>query len=160
MTGHDELTTQGYDRFIQRLTRRLRIKISGLLGGGDDAEPYPYAHRLAHLPDLVGLVADLAVDDRVPEARRRLLVAALVYVMSTGDLLPEAVIGPVGMADDLVVVAQTLEAVLRAGPADLALGLWQGEGELEAVVQGVLADGEAMVGPTVWSRLPGWFEAT
>lgn len=159
MTGCDELTTQDFDRFIQRLTRRLRIRLSGL-SAGDGGEPYPYAHHLGQLPDLVELVADLAVDDRVPQARRRLLVAALVYVMSPGDLLPESIVGPVGFADDLVVVALAAGAILRGGPAEVARDLWRGDGELEAVLRGIVADGEAMVGPTVWSRLPTWADAT
>lgn len=159
MSGQDELSTQSYDRFIQRLTRRLRIRVSGL-SAGDGGEPYPFAHHLEQLPDLLEVVADLAVDDRVPQARRRLLVAAMVYVMSPGDLLPESIVGPVGFADDLVVVALAVEAVLRAGPAEVARGLWRGDTELEAVVRGIVADGEAMVGPTVWARLPTWADAT
>jgi uncharacterized membrane protein YkvA (DUF1232 family) len=159
VSGQDELSTQGYDRFIQRLTRRLRIRVSGL-AAGDGAEPYPYAHHLEQLPDLLELVADLAVDDRVPEERRRLLVAAMVYVLSPADLLPESIIGPVGLVDDLVVVARAVEAVLRVGPAEVARGLWRGEVELETVVRGILADGEAMVGPSVWARLPTWADAT
>lgn len=159
MSGQDELSAQSYDRFIQRLTRRLRIRVSGL-AAGDEAEPYPYAHHLEQLPDLLELVADLAVDDRVPEGRRRLLVAAMVYVLSPADLLPESIIGPVGLADDLVVVALAVEAVLRAGPAEVARGLWRGESGLDGVVRRIIVDGEAMVGPSVWARLPTWADAT
>jgi len=159
MTGYDELTEQEYGRFIGRLTRRLRIRVSGL-ATGDGGEPYPFAHHLERLPDLVELVAGLAVDERVPKARRRLLVAALVYVLSPGDLLPESIVGPVGFADDLVVVAQSVAAVLQAGPAEAALELWRGEGDIADVVRGIMADGEAMVGPTVWARLPTWAESS
>jgi uncharacterized membrane protein YkvA (DUF1232 family) len=51
-----------------------------------------------------------------PEVTRWLTAAAcLVYVLSPVDLLPEALLGPFGLADDVVVALIGLRAVFQRG---------------------------------------------
>ena len=59
-------------------------------------------------PDLTVLLARLLRDDRVPLARKAIAVAGVAYVLSPLDLLPSLLLGPVGMLDDLMIVAACL----------------------------------------------------
>jgi uncharacterized membrane protein YkvA (DUF1232 family) len=71
------------------------------------------------LPDLVRLVRRLAGDRSLPRGVRLRLWLLLAYLLCPVDLVPD-VIPVLGWADDVVVVAWALRAVVRrAGPAAL-----------------------------------------
>jgi uncharacterized membrane protein YkvA (DUF1232 family) len=72
------------------------------------------------LPDVLRLVRRLAADRSLPIATRVWLVLLLAYLVSPVDLVPD-VVPVLGYADDAVVVALVLRAVVRsAGPEPLA----------------------------------------
>ena len=69
------------------------------------------------LPDLVRLVRRLAADRSLPRGVRVRLILLLGYLLMPVDLVPDFV--PVlGYADDAVVVALALRAVVRRAGAD------------------------------------------
>ena len=70
---------------------------------------------LRALPDLVRLMARLAADPVLPRSAKVALAAAVVYLLSPIDLIPEflPVIGPL---DDVVVVALALRYAARRIP--------------------------------------------
>lgn len=71
------------------------------------------------LPDLVRLVRRLAGDGTLPRGVRVRLWLLLAYLLSPVDLVPDF-IPVIGWADDVVVVAWSLRAVVRrAGPEAL-----------------------------------------
>lgn len=71
------------------------------------------------LPSVVRLLGGLMRDARVSLVDRGLLVAAIVYVVSPLDLLPD-VLGVFGLTDDLFLLALVLHRLItRAGPAVL-----------------------------------------
>ncbi len=76
----------------------------------------PLASRL---PVHARIMAGLLQDSRVPASRKALLAAALGYVVSPLDLIPDRV-PLLGVLDDLVVAALALDAFL-AGVPDEAL---------------------------------------
>ena len=72
------------------------------------------ALRLA--PDILRLVRRLAADRALPRRSRLLLLGLLAYLLLPIDLVPD-VLPVVGYADDLVLIAVVLRAVVRsAGP--------------------------------------------
>ncbi len=72
------------------------------------------------LPDVLRLVKRLAGDRTLPRGVRVRLGLLLVYLASPVDLVPD-VLPVIGYADDAVVVALVLRAVVRrAGPDALA----------------------------------------
>ncbi len=72
------------------------------------------------LPDVLRLVQRLAGDRTLPRGVRIRLGLLLVYLASPVDLVPD-VLPVIGYADDAVVVALVLRAVVRrAGPDALA----------------------------------------
>ena len=85
------------------------------------------------LPDLVRLVRRLATDRSLPRGVRVRLWLLLVYLLSPVDLVPD-VVPLLGYADDVVVVALALRAVIRrAGPEAVARH-WPGDHRALGVV--------------------------
>lgn len=77
------------------------------------------------LPDLLRLIRNLAKDGSLPRRVRVYLVLLLVYLASPIDLVPDFI--PVlGYADDAVVVALALRAVVRSAGPDKVRDAWPG----------------------------------
>jgi uncharacterized membrane protein YkvA (DUF1232 family) len=78
------------------------------------------------LPDLVRLVRRLAADRRLPRGVRIRLWLLLAYLLMPIDVVPDFV--PVlGYADDAVVVALGLRAVVRSAGAEALTRHWPGD---------------------------------
>ena len=85
------------------------------------------------LPDLVRLVRRLAADRSLPRGVRLRLWLLLAYLLMPIDLVPD-VVPVLGYADDAVVVALALRAVVRRAGADALARHWPGDpGGLEVV---------------------------
>jgi uncharacterized membrane protein YkvA (DUF1232 family) len=85
------------------------------------------------LPDLVRLLRRLAVDRALPRGLRLRLWLLLAYLLSPLDLVPD-VLPVIGWADDVVVVAWALRAVVRRAGPDALARHWPGSPEGLAVV--------------------------
>jgi uncharacterized membrane protein YkvA (DUF1232 family) len=64
-------------------------------------------------------------------------VAGVAYVLSPLDLLPALLMGPVGLLDDLFVVAACLSRLLNHVHPDVVRGHWSGQGDALEVIQNV-----------------------
>ena len=81
--------------------------------------PTGWREALRLLPDVIRLLRRLVADPDLPRGVRIRLALLLVYLLLPIDLVPD-VIPVIGYADDAIVVALALRAVLRAaGPAAL-----------------------------------------
>jgi len=86
------------------------------------------------LPDLTVLLIRLTRDSRVPLGAKILAGAGVAYVLSPIDLLPEGLLGPVGLIDDLLVVSAVLSRLMESVHPDLVRSHWSGHGDaLEAI---------------------------
>lgn len=96
---------------------------------------------LRALPDIARLVARLAADPVLPTAAKVALAAAVLYLVSPVDLIPDFI--PVlGVLDDLLVAAILVDGILNYVDRGLVLKYWPGSAEsLERIarVAGVLA---------------------
>ncbi|GAA4360844.1 YkvA family protein [Paeniglutamicibacter cryotolerans] len=71
------------------------------------------------LPDVLRVIRRMAADKSVPGSVRIKLIMLLVYLLFPLDLVPDF-LPVIGHADDLIILAMTLRAVIRsAGPAAL-----------------------------------------
>jgi uncharacterized membrane protein YkvA (DUF1232 family) len=83
------------------------------------------------LPDLFALTAKLAMDGRVPMKDKGVLGVAVLYIISPVDLVPEALVGPVGLLDDLAVLAIALNRMKEgSGNPEIMRELWAGQGDV------------------------------
>jgi uncharacterized membrane protein YkvA (DUF1232 family) len=77
-------------------------------------------------PALATFLRRLSTDTRVPRAAKVALVAALLWVLSPVDLIPEF-LPVIGALDDVVVVVLALRYVGRRVPYAVILEAWPGE---------------------------------
>ncbi len=89
------------------------------------------------LPDLTVLLIRLTRDARVPLGAKILAGAGVAYVLSPVDLLPEGLLGPVGLIDDLLVVSAVLSKLLESVHPDLVRSHWSGHGDALDAIQRV-----------------------
>ena len=113
-----------YDRLRQRI---VQPESTGRTGARD---------LLLLLPDLTILLMRLLRDGRVPMLEKGLAIAGVAYVLSPIDLLPALVLGPVGLLDDLFVVAACLSRLLNHVHPDVVRGHWSGKGDALDAIQG------------------------
>ncbi|MGF0116475.1 YkvA family protein [Promicromonospora sp. Marseille-Q5078] len=77
------------------------------------------------LPDVLGLVRRLVADRTLTRRVRALVVVLLCYLAMPFDVVPD-VIPVLGWADDVVVVALVLRAVVRSAGPDVVRRHWPG----------------------------------
>ncbi|NMM17223.1 MAG: DUF1232 domain-containing protein [Cellulomonas sp.] len=85
------------------------------------------------VPDLLRLLRSVAADPTVPRRARVGLVLLLAYLLMPFDLVPD-MIPVIGYADDVVIVAVVLRAVVRAAGPDALARHWSGTPQGLAVV--------------------------
>ena len=114
----------------RRVSRRERRDVRGRM-----------SNFLMFLPNMVGLLGRLLKDARVPTAEKALFLAAIVYVISPIDLIPD-IFPFIGQVDDLYMVALTLLRLINRSSEDVVREHWQGGGDIVS-----LADSVASIAP-------------
>lgn len=125
----------GKKRELKKLQRREQSELKGRLKS-----------FLMFLPNLVTLLARLLKDGRVAAAEKALFLAAIVYVISPLDFIPD-VFPFIGQVDDLYVVALTLLRLINRTDDTVVRELWPGGGDIVA-----LADSIAGIAPKFLPR--------
>lgn len=80
------------------------------------------------LPDLIRLLANLLADLRVALADKIFVASVLIYILSPVDVLPEALLGPFGLVEDLLLAIIVLGRLLgNPHNAPAIQEHWQGD---------------------------------
>lgn len=101
---------------------------------------------LMFLPNMVRLLGRLLKDARVPTAEKALFLAAIVYVISPIDLIPD-IFPFIGQVDDIYMVALTLLRLVNRTDETVVRELWPGGGDIVA-----LSDSIAKIAPMLLPR--------
>ncbi|MEP6789641.1 MAG: YkvA family protein [Acidobacteriota bacterium] len=96
---------------------------------------------LMFLPNMMMLMGRLLKDARVPIAEKALFAAAIVYVISPLDFIPD-VFPFIGQVDDLYVVALVLLRLVNRTDESVVREHWTGGGDIVS-----LADSIASIAP-------------
>jgi uncharacterized membrane protein YkvA (DUF1232 family) len=104
-----------------------------------------FGDLLLFLPDTVVLLTRLMRDDRVPMRAKAVALFGVGYVLSPIDLLPELLLGPIGLVDDLFVVAATLSRLLHDVHPDVVRSHWPGQGDALVVIHRITTWAETVV---------------
>ena len=96
---------------------------------------------LMFLPNMVMLLGRLLKDARVPTAEKALFAAAIVYVISPLDFIPD-IFPFIGQVDDLYVVALVLLRLVNRSDKSVVRQHWSGGGDIVG-----LADSIANIAP-------------
>jgi uncharacterized membrane protein YkvA (DUF1232 family) len=117
----------------RRLYERLR---GAVISHRAKAEPSGLLDLLFLLPDFTVLLMRLLRDDRVPIMAKAMALGGVAYVVSPVDALPGLLLGPVGLVDDLLIVAACVSGMLNRVHPDVVRSHWSGQGDvLDALAQ-------------------------
>jgi len=111
------------------------------------------AEFLLLVPDVFILLWRLTTDPRVNGKDKVLLGSAVAYYVMPFDLLPEALLGPVGYLDDLVFGVYVLNKILSSGDAGIVREHWSGSDDVLEAIQRVLGAADSLVGKDMAAKL-------
>lgn len=109
----------------QKLKRREKSELKGRM-----------VNFLMFLPNMALLLGRLIKDVRVPTAEKALLVAAIVYVISPIDLIPD-VFPFIGQVDDIFVVALVVLRLVNRTDESVVREHWSGGGDIVALAEAI-----------------------
>jgi uncharacterized membrane protein YkvA (DUF1232 family) len=111
------------------------------------------AEFLLLVPDVFILLWRLTLDRRVSGKDKILVGSALAYFILPFDLMPEALLGPIGYLDDLIFGVYVLNKILSNTDASVLREHWSGSDDVLEMIQSVLNAANSLVGDRVVGRL-------
>jgi len=135
------------ERFYDRMRGRIH---QYLQGKGKIVKSSEY---LLLVPDLFMLLWRLANDPRVSGKNKVLLGSGIAYYIFPFDIMPEALLGPIGYLDDLVFGVYMLNRMLSDTDVEILREHWSGEEDVLAMIRRVLAAADNLVGTELIDRL-------
>ncbi len=112
-----------------------------------------WSEYLLLAPDLFHLLAKLALDKEVPASEKAKIAGALAYFISPIDLLPEALLGPIGYLDDVALAAYVINSVMKNCDHAIVTRHWAGEQNILDLVQQIMDVASDMLGNKIWDKL-------
>jgi len=134
--------------FYHRLRRTVKI-----WAGGNQNRANQYADLILAGPDLFMLVTRLSRDARVSRADRMKLAGAAAYFINPLDFVPELLLGPAGLVDDIALSAFVLHDVLENTDPAIVREHWEGDIDVLELVRQILTVADTMLGGRIWRRL-------
>ena len=137
----------------QRFYDRVRTAIHDYVarkGGGAAGKT---AEFLLLVPDVFILLWRLASDGRVEGKNTVLVGSAIAYYIFPFDIMPEALLGPVGYLDDLVFGVYVLNKVLKDTDPAILRQHWSGSSDVLDSIQKVLNAADSLVGSEFLGRI-------
>lgn len=139
---------QTREDFYQKIRRQVRAWAES-----QGAASHRYAELILVAPDVFHLLCKLVTDDRVPAKEKAKLGLVIAYFISPFDLLPEAVLGPIGLADDVALAAMVLQGLVESVGEDVLRDHWAGEEPVLTLLRRVLAVVDARMGSGLVRKL-------
>jgi uncharacterized membrane protein YkvA (DUF1232 family) len=132
---------------------RLREAVIGTVKkrGGKMSEDAVRALLL--VPDVFILLVRLTLDKDVPKPARALVGGALAYFVLPFDLFPEALLGPIGYIDDLVLATAVLAQAFGGDLEPYARKHWSGSEDLRVVLRDISETAHSLLGENLYGRV-------
>jgi uncharacterized membrane protein YkvA (DUF1232 family) len=118
-----------------------------------EGRDHKWSEYLLAAPDLFHLLCKLSIDKDVPVKEKAKLAGVIAYFVSPIDLVPEAIVGPIGYIDDISLAAYVLNQVVNNTDPEVIKRHWAGEGDVLALIQRILERADEMVGSGLWAKL-------
>jgi len=112
-----------------------------------------FSEYLLVVPDIFYLLVKLVQDPEVPQEKKVKLVAAIAYFISPIDLLPEAILGPIGYLDDLGVAAYVLNDLLNTIDPKIIKRNWVGDIDILFLIKKILINIDNIIGKGLWEKI-------
>ena len=115
-----------------------------------------YAKYILLVPDFFYLLVMLTLDDRIAAIDKAKFAGVLAYFFSPIDFLPEALLGPVGYLDDLILSCYVLNLYVNrqdeAGK-EVVKELWPGDQDVLDTIQSILRKADEWLGSGLWNKI-------
>ena len=141
-------TKERADRFYDRIRNSIQTYLEKK---GTAVEKG--AEFLLLVPDVFILLWRLASDSRVSGKNKVLLGSGLAYYVLPFDLIPEAIVGPIGYLDDLVFGVYILNKVLKDTDTSIVREHWSGSEDVLESIQKVLNAADSLISSQVVGRI-------
>jgi uncharacterized membrane protein YkvA (DUF1232 family) len=135
-------------QFYYKLRKTVKI-----WAGGEQSRANKYADFILAGPDLFMLLVRLSRDDRVSRTDKLKLAGATAYFMNPVDFVPELLLGPAGLVDDIALSAYVLHDILENTDPSVVREHWEGGADILDLTRQILAVADTMVGGPIWWRL-------
>jgi len=139
---------------------QLRDKVSAWFEKNAEQKP-EYANYILLVPDFFYLLVRLTLDGRIPAIDKAKFAGVIAYFFSPIDFLPEALLGPVGYLDDLVLACYVINLYINkqdeAGK-EVVRELWPGDQDVLNTVQSVLQKADEWVGSGLLKKIKDVYE--
>ncbi len=139
---------------------KLRDKITAWYADKTEKKP-EYTDYILLIPDFFYLLVKLTLDNRVPAIDKAKFAGVIAYVISPVDFVPEAILGPLGYLDDLVLACYVLNLYLnQQEEANQAIvsELWPGDQDVLATIQSVIQKADKWIGSGALDKLKMAYE--
>ena len=140
---------------------QLRDKISEWFGKNAEKKP-EYANYILLVPDFFYLLVRLTLDNRIPAIDKAKFAGVIAYFFSPIDFLPEALLGPVGYLDDLVLACYVLNLYINkqdeAGKA-VVKELWPGDQDVLDTIQSVMQKADGWIGSGLLNKIKNVYQS-
>jgi uncharacterized membrane protein YkvA (DUF1232 family) len=140
---------------------QLRDKVSAWFGKNADKKP-EYANYILLVPDFFYLLVRLTLDARIPAIDKAKFAGVIAYFFSPIDFLPEALLGPIGYLDDLVLACYVLNLYINkqdeAGKA-VVKELWPGDQDVLDTIQSVMQKADEWIGSGLLNKIKNVYQS-
>ncbi|MFB6344454.1 MAG: YkvA family protein [bacterium] len=119
---------------------------------------HKYAEYVLAAPDLFHLLCKLSLDSRVSLKNKAKLAGAIVYFLSPIDIIPEALLGPVGYIDDLGLSAYVIQAILQDAGHETVKEHWAGEQDILDLIRDLLDLADRKIGSGAWETIISYID--
>lgn len=146
-----------YD-FYQKIRSRIRAWLKS-----NDGSAGQWSEFLLFAPDLFHLLCKLSTDSEVPAKIKLKLAGAIAYFAAPFDLMPEALMGFIGFADDIALAAYVLNSMLNTCNPDIVKRHWAGDQDILKLTKRIMKWGDSMgrsgiLGRGVWTKVKKMFK--
>ena len=135
------------DRFYDRMRESIRTYLEKKGTAAGAAGEY-----LLLAPDVFVLLWRLVNDSRVNGKNKVMLGSGLSYYLFPLDIMPEAVLGPIGYIDDLVFGVYLLNRLLVDTDVEILREHWSGRDDILDSIRNVLSAADNLVGSDIMGR--------
>lgn len=118
-----------------------------------EGKDHKWSEYLLATPDLFHLLCKLSIDKDVPVKEKAKLAGVIAYFVSPIDLVPEAIVGPIGYIDDISLAAYVLNQIVNNTDPEVIKRHWAGEGDVLELIQRILERADEMIGSGLWTKL-------
>ncbi len=150
--SHDDapvvVTRDRATRFYDRIRKSIHSYVENKGSAVEKTAEY-----LLLVPDVFILLWRLVNDSRVTGKDKVLLGSGLAYFIFPFDLIPEALVGPIGYLDDLVLAVYILHKVLTGTGEEVVREHWSGSEDVLAMIQRVLGAADSLIGSDMFGKV-------